>query len=43
VQTPEDLLDLLGAERIGRAVLMEILRAGSRTEVTVSVGERPAQ
>lgn len=43
VQTPEDLLDLLGADRIGRTVPVAILRGGSRTEVTVIVGERPAQ
>lgn len=43
VQTPEDLLELLGADRIGRAVPIGILRGASRMEVAVSVGERPAQ
>src|SRR5262245_33567827 len=42
VQTPEDLLDLLGADSIGRSVQIGILRAATRMEVTVSVGERPA-
>jgi serine protease DegQ len=43
VQTPEDLLDLLVADRIGRTVPLGILRGASRMEVTVGVGERPAQ
>ena len=43
VQTPEDLLDLLGADCIGRSVQVGILRAATRMEVTVTVGERPAQ
>jgi len=43
VHVPEELLDLLTADRIGRAVPVGILRAASRMEVTVSVGERPAQ
>jgi len=43
VQTPEDLLDLLGADCIGRSVQVGILRAATRMEVAVTVGERPAQ
>jgi len=42
VQTPEDLLDLLGADCVGRSIGVGILRAGTGMEVTVSVGERPA-
>jgi S1-C subfamily serine protease len=43
VQTPEDLLDLLGPDCIGRSVQVGIVRAANRMEVTVTVGERPAQ
>jgi S1-C subfamily serine protease len=42
-ETPEDLLDLLMGDRVGRQVTLRLLRGNSMSEVKVSVGERPAQ
>jgi len=42
VEDPEELLALLTADRIGKAVPLDVLRAGRRTVLTVTVGERPA-
>jgi S1-C subfamily serine protease len=41
IESPEDLLDLLTGDRVGRAVSLRVLRAGAATELTVTVGERP--
>jgi S1-C subfamily serine protease len=41
IESPEDLLDLLTGQRIGRAVLLAVLRAGTATDLSVTVGERP--
>ena len=41
VESPEDLLDLLLGDRVGRSVSVSILRGGRPTTVTVAVGERP--
>ncbi|PYQ88923.1 MAG: signal protein PDZ [Acidobacteria bacterium] len=41
VQSPEDLLDLLLGDRVGRQVTLRVLRAGKATELRVTVGERP--
>jgi S1-C subfamily serine protease len=41
IESPEDLLDLLTGQRIGRPVSLAVLRAGSSTELSVTVGERP--
>jgi S1-C subfamily serine protease len=41
VTSPEDLLDVLGGDRIGQDVRLKILRGTAATEVTVRVGERP--
>ena len=41
VESPEDLLDLLVAERVGRAVALRMVRGGAPTSVTITVGERP--
>ena len=41
IESPEDLLDLLTGDRVGRAVSLSVLRAGAATELTVTVGERP--
>ena len=41
IESPEDLLDLLTGQRIGRAVSLAVLRAGTATELSVTVGERP--
>ena len=42
VSAPEDLLDLLTADRVGRAVKTRLLRAGAPRDVTVTVAERTA-
>ena len=42
VESPEDLLDLLRGETIGRAVTLRLLRGGAGTDLTVTVGQRPA-
>jgi S1-C subfamily serine protease len=41
VESPEDLLDLLTADRVGRAVALQMLRGGAPTTVTITVAERP--
>jgi S1-C subfamily serine protease len=41
IQSPEDLLDLLIGDRVGREVTLRVLRGGTATDVTVTVGERP--
>ena len=40
VQSPEDLLDLLVGERVGRTVKTRVLRGGAPLEIDVTVGER---
>jgi S1-C subfamily serine protease len=39
--SPEDLLDLLAGDRVGRQARLRVLRGGSTVDVTVTVGERP--
>jgi S1-C subfamily serine protease len=41
VGSPEDLLDLLAGDRVGRQATLRLSRAGNTTEVVVTVGERP--
>jgi S1-C subfamily serine protease len=41
VESPEDLLDLLLGDRVGRSVPVRILRGGTSMELTVAVSERP--
>jgi S1-C subfamily serine protease len=41
VRSPEDLLDLLDADRIGRSVALRVLRGTSVTTLTVTPRERP--
>ena len=41
VESPEDLLDLLVGERVGRQATLRLLRGGTPTDVEVVVGERP--
>jgi S1-C subfamily serine protease len=43
IESPEELLDLLLGDRVGRAVVLKVLRGGAVTELTVTVGERPGQ
>jgi S1-C subfamily serine protease len=42
IESPEDLLDLLPGERVGQKARFTVLRGGTRMELTVTVGERPA-
>jgi S1-C subfamily serine protease len=42
IESPEELLDLLLGDRVGRAVPLKVLRGGVATELTVTVGERPS-
>jgi serine protease DegQ len=42
VHSPEDLLDLLAGDRVGRQVTLHMRRGASITDVAVTVGERPA-
>jgi S1-C subfamily serine protease len=42
VSAPEDLLDLLGADRIGKSAQLKLLRGGAVQNVTVTASERTA-
>jgi len=42
VDSPEDLLDLLTGDRVGREIAIRILRGGKTTDVRARVGTRPA-
>ena len=41
VEAPEQLLDLLLGDRVGKQVTVEVLRGGAATSLAVTVGERP--
>jgi len=41
--SPEDLLDLLDADHVGRAATIHVLRGGTAIDVPVTIGERPAR
>jgi S1-C subfamily serine protease len=41
IESPEELLDLLLGDRVGKPVTLKVLRGGAITELTVTVGERP--
>jgi S1-C subfamily serine protease len=43
VESPEDLLDLLIGDRVGRSVPLRLLRGGSPQDATIAVGERPGR
>ena len=42
IESPEDLLDLLLGDRVGRKVTVTVLRGGKAVDLTVVVGERPS-
>jgi len=42
VSAPDDLLDLLTGDRIGRTVPLRILRGGQPIDATIEIGERPS-
>jgi serine protease DegQ len=41
VESPEELLDLLLGDRVGKKVTLTVVRGGTATELSVVVGERP--
>ena len=41
IQSPEELLQLLGQDRVGRAVTVRVIRGTTTQELTVTIGERP--
>jgi S1-C subfamily serine protease len=43
VESPEDLLELLKGERVGRQLTLRVLRGGAVVELLVTVGERPTR
>jgi len=43
IESPEELLDLLLGDRVGRSVTMRVLRGGAATDVPIVVGERQKQ
>lgn len=43
IESPEDLLDLLMGERVGRTGTLRVLRGGAVADVTVTIGERPVR
>jgi len=43
VEAPEELLDLLLGDRVGRTVTLKVLRGGTALDLTVVVGERPVR
>jgi S1-C subfamily serine protease len=43
LSSPEDLLDLLVGDRIGRSVTLRALRGQTPVDLTVTVGERPGR
>lgn len=43
VRSPEDLLELLQGDRVGRPAALHVLRGTLRVSLTVTVGERPTR
>ncbi len=43
VESPEDLLDRLVGDRVGRQIAVRLLRGGAVKELPITVGERPNQ
>jgi S1-C subfamily serine protease len=42
IESPEELLDLLVGDRVGRSIPMRLLRGGTIQDLTVTVGKRPS-
>ena len=40
IESPEDLLDVLVGDRVGRQVELRVLRGGKEQKVQVTVGEK---
>jgi serine protease DegQ len=43
IESPEELLDLLVGDRVGRQVTLRILRGGAASDRSITVGERPTR
>ena len=43
IESPEELLDLLLGDRVGRTVTLKVLRGGTALDLAVVVGERPVR
>jgi S1-C subfamily serine protease len=43
IDAPEELLDLLAGDRVGRPSTLQVLRGGVIADVGITVGERPAR
>jgi S1-C subfamily serine protease len=41
--SPEDLLDLLAAQGVGKQATLKVLRGNAAVELPVTIGERPAR
>ena len=41
IQSPEELLQVLGQDRVGRAVTVRVIRGAAAQALTVTIGERP--
>jgi S1-C subfamily serine protease len=41
VEAPEELLDLLLGDRVGKTIVLKVLRGGTAVEFPITVGERP--
>ena len=42
IGSPEELLDWLTGDRVGKAATLRLVRGGTPTEVSVTIGERGA-
>ena len=42
IESPEDLMNLLVGKRVGQAATVEVQRGGTRLELSVTIGARPA-
>ena len=43
IGSPEDLLDLLRGDRVGKPAVLRGLRGGTAIDASVTVGQRPTQ
>jgi S1-C subfamily serine protease len=41
VESPEQVVDLLGGGAVGRTLALDLVRGGTPTRAEVTVGERP--
>jgi S1-C subfamily serine protease len=43
IDSPEELLDMLHGDRVGRSASVRVLRGGTVRDVDVTIGERPSR